>query len=54
MTESQRIQKELDEMMASFSKTKNENTVIEKLVKSNRSYTYRTSPSINASDVRSL
>jgi len=51
MTESQKLQKELDEMMAKFNKTKKENTVITNQPKSNRKFTYRSSPVIKAHDI---
>ena len=54
MTEAQTLQKELDKIMAKFSKVNFVNTATDNAPKIKRSYTYRTSPAITASDVCSL
>lgn len=48
------MQKELDEMMERFRAVKAENSVECKAPESKRSFTYRSSPAIKASDVCSL
>ncbi len=54
MNESQKIEQERIELMAEMNKVKSENSTGVKAPKIKRSYTYRTSPAIKASDVAAL
>ena len=54
MSESQKLQQELDQMNAKFNQVKSENNVTDNAPKIERSYTYRKSPAIKSTDIGSL